>query len=62
MTRLAEPQISFADLVFAQQGICLDPVLETISGLLHEQRELIEHVRQDLERGLKNPDTGRTTA
>lgn len=59
MPRLAAPQISFADLVFAQQGICLDPVLETISDLLHEQDALIEQVRQDLQRGLKNPATGR---
>jgi len=59
MPRVAEPQISFADLEFALQGISLDPVLETISDLLHQQDEVIEQVRQDLVRGLKNPQTGR---
>jgi IS5 family transposase len=59
VTRVAEPQVSFADLEFTQQGICLDPVLQTISDLLAEQGELIELVRRDLEQGLKNPATGR---
>ena len=44
MTRIAEPQVSFADLEFTRQGI---------------KGELVEQVRQDLERGLKNPATGR---
>jgi transposase, IS5 family len=59
VTRLAEPQISLADLVFAQQGMAMHRVLESISDLLHEQRELIEQVRVDLQRGVKNPATGR---
>jgi transposase, IS5 family len=59
MTRIAEPQVSFADLEFCHQGVFLDPILEAISTLLKEQGELIEHVRRDLERGLKNPATGR---
>ena len=59
MTRVAEPQVSFADLEFCHQGVFLDPILEAISTLLKEQGEMIEHVRRDLERGLKNPATGR---
>ena len=59
MTRVAEPQVSFADLEFSHQGVVLDPMLEAISTLLKEQGEMIEHVRGDLQRGLKNPATGR---
>jgi IS5 family transposase len=59
VTRVAEPQVSFADLEFSHQGICLDPVLQAISDLLDEQGEIIEQVRRDLEHGLKNPATGR---
>jgi len=59
VTRVAEPQVSFADLEFCHQGVFMDPILEAISTLLKEQGEMIEHVRRDLERGLKNPATGR---
>ena len=59
MTRVAEPQANFADLEFYRQGVFLDPLLQAISDLLVEQGEMIEHVRRDLERGLKNPATGR---
>lgn len=59
VTRVAEPQVSFADLEFYGQGVFLDPLLQAISDLLVEQEEMIEHVRRDLERGLKNPATGR---
>jgi IS5 family transposase len=59
MSRAQEPQISFSDCEFLQQGIFLDPVLQAISELLDEQAEMIEKVRGDLERGLKNPQTGR---
>jgi IS5 family transposase len=55
-------QISFADWELMQQrdrGICLEPLLEAISGFLDDQREIIESVRQDLVRGLKQPDSGR---
>ena len=37
----------------------LDPILETISAFLDDHDELIEQVRQDLQRGLKKPNTGR---
>ena len=41
------------------QGIRLEPLLEAISAFLDDQREIIESVRQDLVRGLKQPDSGR---
>ncbi len=59
MSRAATPQVSFADLEFMQQGIFLDSVLQTISYFLDQHGEMIEKVRSDLERGLKNPATGR---
>jgi transposase, IS5 family len=59
MSRAATPQVSFADVEFMQQGIFLDPVLQTISYFLDQHEEMIEKVRSDLERGLKNPATGR---
>src|SRR5271166_1646910 len=42
-----------------QQGILLEPVLQSISDFLDDHEETIETVRRDLERGLKNPGTGR---
>src|SRR5712691_2684087 len=59
MARTAQPQISFADLEFLQQGIFLNPILQNISDLFDQHGEMIEKVRADLERGLKNPGTGR---
>lgn len=59
MTRVSDPQISFADLEFLHQNVQLDPVLQTISDFIESHVELIELVRQDLERGLKKPATGR---
>lgn len=60
MTRLAEPQLSFADLELRRHGVHLDPVLKGIAGFLDEHAGLVEQVRQDLARGLKNPGTGRS--
>jgi IS5 family transposase len=60
MTRLAAPQISFADIEFLTQGVELDPILKRISDFLDHQPEIVERVSQDLKRGLKKPDTGRT--
>jgi IS5 family transposase len=57
--RTAKPQISFADWELLQQGIALEPLLQTISDFLDDHEEMIEAVRRDLERGLKNPGTGR---
>ena len=59
MPRTRDRQFDFAELAFRQQGVQLDPILETISAFLDDHDELIEQVRQDLERGLKNPNTGR---
>jgi IS5 family transposase len=59
MSRLAEPQLSFADLELRNQGVHLDPLLQGIHAFLNDHATLIEHVRQDLLRGLKNPHTGR---
>jgi transposase, IS5 family len=59
MSRLAQPQFSFADLELRNQGVHLDPLLQDILTLLDDRASLIEQVRQDLVRGLKNPNTGR---
>ena len=59
MTRAIHPQIGFADLAFRSQGVRLDPILQGISDFLEEHAELVQMVRQDLERGLRNPRTGR---
>ena len=60
MSRAPQPQFSFADLEILQQGVQLDPLLQTISDFLTDHEELVERVRRDLERGLKNPATGRS--
>jgi IS5 family transposase len=57
--RAENSQITFADLEFLQQGVRLDPLLEKISDFLDGHDELVEMVRRDLERGLKEPETGR---
>jgi transposase, IS5 family len=59
MSRLTQPQLSFADLELRYQGVHLDPLLQGILTFLDEQATLVEQVRQDLVRGLKNPNTGR---
>jgi len=58
--RAAKPQISFADWELLQQGISLEPLLQSISDFLDEHEEMVEAVRRDLEQGLKNPETGRS--
>ena len=60
MPRAAKPQISFADWELLQQGISLEPLLQSISDFLDDHEEMIEAVRSDLERGLKHPETGRS--
>lgn len=59
MSRTGNSQLSFADLEMQRQGVELDPVLRRVSGLLEDNTILIELLRQDLNRGLKNPSTGR---
>jgi transposase, IS5 family len=60
MTRIADPQFNFADIEFLTQGVELDPILKRMSDFLDHQPQILERVRQDLQRGLKKPDTGRT--
>jgi IS5 family transposase len=58
--RIANPQISFADAELIRQGVELDPVLRKISDFIDDHDdELVELVRQDLQRGVKKPKTGR---
>lgn len=59
MSRLPVAQLSFADLQLQSHGVHLDPTLQRVADFLEEQTALIELVRQDLERGLKKPDSGR---
>jgi IS5 family transposase len=59
MSRVTKPQVSFADVELMKQGIFLAPHLQAISDFLDQHEEMIEKVRGDLERGLKNPATGR---
>jgi IS5 family transposase len=60
MSRTLDPQLSFADLELSRLGVHLDPVLQGIDAFLGQHSNLVEQVRLDLERGLKNPGTGRS--
>src|SRR5881397_2832351 len=59
MRETQAPQPSFADMELQRQGLTLDATLQAISDLLDQHGELVDMVRQDLVRGLKNPGTGR---
>jgi IS5 family transposase len=59
MPAVTASQFSFADLEFLHQGICLDPLLQSISEFLDERTELLKLVRADLERGLSKSAAGR---
>jgi transposase, IS5 family len=59
MSRTLDPQLSFADLELSRLGVHLDPVLQRIDTFLDQHSALVEQVRLDLERGLKNAGTGR---
>ena len=59
MSRILHQQISFADLELQRLGIRLDPTLQAVADFLDRQQRLVEEVRKDLERGLKNPRAGR---
>jgi IS5 family transposase len=59
MSRTAERQVSFADWELMRQGLRLEPLLQAISDFLDNQKDMIEQVRCDLTRGLKNAETGR---
>ena len=53
MARAAARQISFADIELMRQGVRLEPLLAAISKFLDSQHEMIERVRRDLVRGLR---------
>ena len=60
--RATARQISFADWELMRQGdrgVRLEPLLEAISAFLDDQRDVIECIRRDLVRGLKQPGSGR---
>ena len=59
MSRASDPQISFADVTFIEQGIQLEPILKAIATFLDTHTSLVNGVRRDLVRGLKKPATGR---
>jgi hypothetical protein len=48
MSRLAQPQLSFADLELRRQGVHLDTLLQGILTFLDDQATLVEQVLQDL--------------
>ena len=60
MSRATQTQVSFADWELLQQGIVLEPILQSISDFLDDHQEMVEAVRRDLQRGLKKPGTGRS--
>jgi transposase, IS5 family len=60
VSRAAERQVSFADWELMRQGLRLEPLLQAISDFLDDQKDMIEQVRCDLIRGLKNAETGRS--
>lgn len=57
--RDADSQSTFADLAFMAQGIQLDPVLDQILEFVQQNSALVEAVRQQLNQGLKKPQSGR---
>ncbi|MBO0759516.1 MAG: transposase, partial [Bradyrhizobiaceae bacterium] len=59
MSRSATPQVTFADWELSRQGIVLEPALQAVSDFLDDHDELVAAIRSDLQRGLKNPQTGR---
>src|SRR6266481_6233354 len=59
MSRAVTLQRTFDDLALMQQGVVLEPLLQAISDFLDDHEGLITTIRSDLQRGLKNPDTGR---
>src|SRR4029077_18376474 len=51
--------MSFADLELLRQCVRPEPLLRAICDFLDKQPALVERVRRDLVRGLKQPDHGR---
>jgi transposase, IS5 family len=59
VSRSATPQVTFADWELLHQGVVLEPALQAVCDFLDDHDELVEAIRGDLQRGLKNPQTGR---
>jgi transposase, IS5 family len=59
VSNAAKRQLSFADWEVFHQGFKLDPCLQAISDFLDDNASIIDALRSDLSRGLKNPNTGR---
>jgi IS5 family transposase len=59
MARVAVMQKTFTELEFERQGVRMPKLLRAISDFLDGQVELVEQVREDLVRGVKNPKKGR---
>jgi transposase, IS5 family len=59
VARPAARQMSFADLELLRQDVRLEPVLQAICDFLDRQPAMVERVRRDLVRGLRQPDHGR---
>jgi transposase, IS5 family len=59
VSRAAAQQISFADWELIRQGVRLEPILQVISDFLDGRQQIVERVRRDLARGLKQPKSGR---
>ena len=59
MSRAVNLQRTFDDLALMQQGVVLEPLLQAISDLLDDHEGLITTIQGDLQRGLKNLETGR---
>jgi Transposase domain (DUF772) len=57
--REAGRQTTFADIELRLQKVSLEPELAAISTFVDSHPEMIEQVRCDLVRGLKNPGNGR---
>jgi transposase, IS5 family len=51
--------MSFADWEMVHQGQKLEPMLQAISDFLDDSAAIIDAIQRDLQRGLKNPNTGR---
>ena len=47
MTRVADPQVSFADLEFFTQGIDLDPILKRICEILDQHPIVVDRHRAE---------------
>ena len=52
--------MTLIDIALMHQAVQLDPMLASISEFIDEHDQIVERVRKDLVRGLKNPDTGRS--